>query len=259
MDGYGASRDVREQFGPRAERYLTSHVHADTAALAEYLALVRPNGGLVLDIATGAGHTALAFAPHCAQVIASDVTPEMLAVTEQEAKRRGITNLQTAIADAEDLPFEARSFDGVTCRTAAHHFRDPRAFLAEVARVMRPSGWFLLVDTAGSDDPKANRELNEIEYRRDPSHVWDHSAGEWQGMLSAAGFEIRAQQTRLKQLLLDDWLDRMNVAEPTRSQLVDAIMNSAGELRAYLQPRDDGGTRTFRLHELVALCALAPA
>jgi ubiquinone/menaquinone biosynthesis C-methylase UbiE len=181
----------------------------------------------------------------------------MLAVTEREAKRRGLTNLETALADAEDLPFEARAFDGVTCRTAAHHFRDPMRFLGEVMRVLKPTGWFLLVDTAGPEDPKANQQLNEIEFWRDPSHVRDHTPSEWKRMLLAAGFEIRTQRLRSKELALGEWLDRMDVQEPTRSRIWDRVQHSEGALLEYLQPQPHEDECTFHLHEIVVLCGIA--
>ena len=70
----------------------------------------------MLDVATGAGHTALAFAPHVAKVTATDITEEMLAETRKLAESRGLANVKTLTANAEDLPFPDASFDLVVCR-----------------------------------------------------------------------------------------------------------------------------------------------
>ena len=83
-----------------------------------------------LDVATGAGHTAAAFAPHVTRVIASDLTAEMLVEAAKLAKGKGLANMETAPADAEALPFEDARFDLVTCRIAPHHFPDIPTFRA---------------------------------------------------------------------------------------------------------------------------------
>ena len=66
-------------FAQRAAFYTTSAVHKDKAVLDRLveLAHVQPTDR-VLDVATGTGHTAFAFAPHVREVIATDITPEML-------------------------------------------------------------------------------------------------------------------------------------------------------------------------------------
>ena len=61
------------------------------------------SGSCVIDIATGAGHTALAFAPHVREVIASDLTPEMLDEAAKLAASKDYANMTTAAADAERL------------------------------------------------------------------------------------------------------------------------------------------------------------
>jgi len=77
---------VQQQFGANAANYLTSAVHAKGASLARLVELVAPQKSWVaLDVATGAGHTAAAFAPHVARVVASDLTPEMLVQTQKLA------------------------------------------------------------------------------------------------------------------------------------------------------------------------------
>ena len=78
----------------------------------------------VLDVATGAGHTAFTFAPHVKVVHATDITPQMLAVTTEQAQTRGLSNIVVEHADAEALPYEDGRFDLVTCRIAPHHFGD---------------------------------------------------------------------------------------------------------------------------------------
>ena len=103
---------------------------ADRASAASWRSFDPQPDWHVLDVATGAGHTALAFAPLVARVVASDITGEMLAEAAKLAGARGLANVETAHAEAGNLPFPDASFDLVTCRLAAHHFPAPAAFVA---------------------------------------------------------------------------------------------------------------------------------
>ena len=148
MNEERASKElVQRQFGAHAEAYATSIVHAKGASLKRLVELVKPQSEwLVLDVATGAGHTAAAFAPHVAHVIASDLTQAMLAQAQALARRKGLANMETARADAEALPFPAQRFDLVTTRIAPHHFFNIDAFLAETWRVLKPGGRFYCLE-----------------------------------------------------------------------------------------------------------------
>ncbi len=87
---------VSAQFGPSAAAYSCSLVHSDPGALRKVVALASPKpGDLALDIATGAGHTALALAPQVSKVVAYDMTREMLLQTRTNAIARGLTNVAT--------------------------------------------------------------------------------------------------------------------------------------------------------------------
>nr|WP_240479569.1 class I SAM-dependent methyltransferase [Haloprofundus marisrubri] len=127
-------RDNARSFGDAASAYFDSDAHRagdDLATLAEWCT----DATRVLDVATGAGHTAGAVAAASAgDVVATDLTPEMVATATREFDLPGV------VADAERLPFADDSFDAVTCRIAAHHFPDPEAFVSEVARVLEPGG-----------------------------------------------------------------------------------------------------------------------
>lgn len=231
--------DPRAQFGPKAEAYFKSASHANVAELSSLVRLARPAGGRILDVGTGAGHTAYAFALGSSEVVATDITPEMLAIVDREAAVRGL-NIRTQLCPAEDLPFPDRSFEGVTSRTAAHHFRDVRAFLAEAFRVLQPKGWLLVADTVGiEDDPLADEELDRIEVARDPSHVRNYTPSRWRAMIEEAGFVVEHQEVVARTHPVDEWLDRMEVQEPTRSKVRQAIEHSEDGLRAYLRPRHE--------------------
>src|SRR5215510_9306880 len=94
---------VQQQFGAHAAAYSTSTVHAKGASLARLVELTKPHKTWrALDVATGAGHTAAAFAPHVASVVASDLTEEMLTEAAALAAAKGYANMETARADAED-------------------------------------------------------------------------------------------------------------------------------------------------------------
>ena len=74
-------------------------------------------GMQVLDLASGTGEPALTLAEAVGpdgHVTATDLVPEMLAVAEESARQRGLTNITFRQVDAEALPFPDRSFDVVT-------------------------------------------------------------------------------------------------------------------------------------------------
>lgn len=253
---------VQEKFGAAAADYAASAVHAKGPSLGRLLALVPPQPQWrVLDVATGAGHTAMAFAPRVAHVVASDVTDEMLAQATQLAADKGLTNFETAHADAGSLPFDDASFDLVTCRLAAHHFPNPAAFVAEAWRVLRPGGTFALVDNISpdadilpgtSDDElqKATLAYNYYESLRDPSHARCLAIGEWLALMKDVGFAA-AHAERMDQIIpFDPWTKRMRCDADTVRRL--ETMLGEEPLRTLLRPSestDDG--LTFTLQEAI--------
>jgi SAM-dependent methyltransferase len=96
-------------------------------------------GETVLDVGAGTGNAAIPAAAAGADVIASDLTPELFEAGRRRAGEEGV-ELQWVEADAEALPFDDGSFD-VVLSTFGHMFA-PRHRVAagEIARVTRPGG-----------------------------------------------------------------------------------------------------------------------
>lgn len=241
--------DPRTQFGPAAERYLTSAAHAKVDELAALMARIDPQGR-VLDIGTGAGHTAYALASAGCEVVAYDMTPEMLSLVSREAEARGLGSISVQEGVAESLDFSDAEFDGVACRLAAHHFDDPAAFIAESFRVVKPGGWLLLIDTVSPEDPETATELDEIETLRDPSHRHDLSVSEWGSLVENVGFGMQWVDVARKPLDLEDWLTRMSVEDHRAATLRELILDSEGPLRKYLSPVILPDQTTFDLWEM---------
>lgn len=219
--------DVRRQFGASANAYVTSTVHAKGADLPLLPALAELTGQeAVLDVATAAGHTALALAPYAAQVTAVDVTPEMLETARKLAADRGVANISFAEADAEALPFTDGSFDVVTCRIAAHHFPNVGAFCREAARVLRPGGRLLVVDNVVPEDEELDSFINGVEKLRDPSHFRAYRLSEWDRLFVDAGLAFHVAHQFVTAMDREDWLARANapteVAEAVRKAMTDA-------------------------------------
>ncbi len=159
--------------------------------LARVVALAEPEPNwTALDIGTGTGHTAFAIAPHVRSVVGVDVTPEMLAKASDLMVQKGLTNVRFAVADAGRLPFAGGAFDLVTCRRAAHHFRDITRALAEMRRVLRPGGRLVIDDRSVPEDDFVDETMNALDRLHDGSHVRQYAPNEWRGMLEAAGFAV---------------------------------------------------------------------
>lgn len=228
------------QFGATASAYLTSAVHATGADLAQLPGLMPPGGAArVLDLGCGAGHAAFAVAPAVGAVIACDPTPEMLAVVAAEAARRGIANLSTRQAQAEQLPFADASIDAVVTRMSAHHWRDLPAALAEVARVLTPDAPFIVIDVLGHADPMIDAHLQAAELLRDRSHVRNRNAAEWRGLLDSAGFDLTAQQAWRLAIGFDDWVARMHTSAARVAAIRELWRDAPEEARAAYKVQTD--------------------
>ncbi len=246
-------RDPREQFGPAASLYLSSAVHSNASALGRLVDMAQPKGGTVVDIATGAGHTAYAFAPFVDQVIATDITPSMLEVTRAEGKKRKLENLKVLFAIAENLPFKSRSVDGITCRLGAHHFTNVHSFVREARRALKSGGWLVLADSIGSEDNDADELIDRMERVRDPSHQRNYRRSEWLDMLSQVGFKTEHVEVVSKEIDAMDWMERMNVSHADQEFLLDLMKGADGEFARYLNLETKEERLYFHLDEIAVV------
>lgn len=262
---------VQSQFGIAAADYAASDVHAKGESLARIIELAAPQETwCALDVATGAGHTAAAFAPYVQSIIASDITDEMLAEAAKLAAARGLANMTTATAEAGALPFADGSFDLVCCRLAAHHFPSLARFVTEVRRVLKKSGRFALVDNvapdqerlpgaAGADLRDAVDAYNAFEKLRDPSHGFAPPPETWIELLESHGFTILACEQFGKELAFGPWVGRMRCTPAVVEELENILTAGSPRLREFLQPRRDvAGGLHFTLQELLLVAAKSP-
>ena len=224
---------IRRQFGAAAANYAASGVHTGGPNLDAMLERASLRGDEhVLDVGCGAGHTALAFAPHVAEVVALDMTQEMLDEAARLARQRGLANVAFQHGFAEELPFPDGSFEIVTSRFCAHHYADPARATREAARVLHAGGRYLLVDCIALEDPVQDTYLNALEVLRDPSHVRDASVSQWFAMFAAAGLAQTLVARWKLRLEFEPWLARIgtprSLAEGIRS-LMDAAPREVRE------------------------------
>lgn len=208
---------AQQVFSRRAAFYTTSATHADKHVLNRVVELALPQPKhIALDIATGTGHTAFALAPFVREVIAIDVTIEMLIEGRKLKAECGIQNVEFRLADAHDLPFDNGLFDIVTCRRAAHHFVDIGKALAEMKRVLKNGGRLVIDDRSVPEDDFGDATMNRLDWLHDESHIRQYRSSEWERMLIEAGFQIEAiepyTQHRALSSLTDN-VDPQNVAE----------------------------------------------
>jgi SAM-dependent methyltransferase len=96
-------------------------------------------GQRVLDVAAGTGNASIPAAKRGADVVASDLTPELFEVARRRAEAEGV-ELTWAEADAEHLPFEDGSFDVVMSAIGAMFAPHHQVAADELVRVTRPGG-----------------------------------------------------------------------------------------------------------------------
>jgi ubiquinone/menaquinone biosynthesis C-methylase UbiE len=237
-----AERAVRrsdDHYTPIASAYVTSAIHSqgrDLARMVELAGLLP--GARLLDVGTGTGHTALAFARGGADVVGLDMTQAMLAQAQALAAERG-TRLDAVRSYAESLPFPAGAFDAVACRYCAHHFRDNPLAIREMGRVLRPGGRLIFVDHVAPEDDEADAFVNRLDWLRDPSHNREPRLSEYERWFADAGLTIDAIEPFREPMVADEWFARARTS-PDREAEARAMLAGAGpRLRDIFTISDD--------------------
>jgi SAM-dependent methyltransferase len=125
------------RWGPTLEAWLGPATEAmlDAAGVQE--------GSRVLDVAAGAGGQTLTAARRVGpsgQVLATDISPGILAFAEQEARQQGLPWVGTRVMDGENLDVEPGSIDAVISRVGFIYFPNQPAAFASMYRALRPGG-----------------------------------------------------------------------------------------------------------------------
>ena len=244
----------QERFGKYSDGYVISQTHARGLELDRLVEIAQPAPDwLVLDVATGGGHTALAFAPHVGHVVATDITPPMLENARAFIASRGVENVSFEPADAEDLPFADKAFDLVTCRIAPHHFPECDRFVQHAARVLKPGGLLLVQDQVVPEDRQAGAFVNEFERLRDPSHNRAYSESEWVRMFERAGLHVEHRELVVKPHDFASWAQRQDCAPDVIQQLVDMVQQAPQNMTAWIEPRNWGSPQASFVNQHIIL------
>ena len=208
---------VKQEFSRQAEHFATSAAITDQEQTDRFIeALGTGDLGTALDVACGPGIITAPLALRAREVVAFDLTPEMLSKARQRCGNAGVSNVEFKEGSATELPFADRSFDTVVTRLSMHHFDDPRRVLDEIWRVLKPGGSFVVADVISSELPEKSALHNAIEVLRDPSHIRMLPGSEVLSLIGEVGFTVVSTLTWDKPREFEEWAaivdDPMRVA-----------------------------------------------
>lgn len=115
------------------------------------LAIVKAkNPNTVLDIATGTGDLAILMSETGAtKIVGLDISAGMLEVGRKKITEKELSNkIEMILGDSEKMPFEDNSFDAITVAFGVRNFETLDKGLAEILRVLKPNGVFVILETS---------------------------------------------------------------------------------------------------------------
>ncbi len=105
-------------------------------------------GAMIVDLGTGPGLLSIQLHklwPQ-AKIIGVDLSGEMLEIAKKNADKAGMSNYETRLGRAEEIPIESNSVDLVVTQSSLHEWENPRQGFSEISRVLKPGGSLILKD-----------------------------------------------------------------------------------------------------------------
>lgn len=121
--------------------------------VVEMVAKSKPEN--ILDIATGTGDLAISLtSTNAKEIIGLDISDGMLEVGRKKISSKNLDGIiSMVIGDSEDLPFEDNTFDAITVAFGVRNFEHLEKGLAEILRVLKPNGIFVILETSVPTNP----------------------------------------------------------------------------------------------------------
>jgi ubiquinone/menaquinone biosynthesis C-methylase UbiE len=232
---------VTGQFGPRANAYVDSAVHARGEDLVTLEALAKKAApARALDLGTGGGHVAYLLARHADEVAAVDLSADMLAAVAAAAKDKKLPNIATHRASVDRLPFGDASFDFVVSRYSAHHWHDFEGGLREARRVAKPGAPVIMMDVFTPGLALLDTHLQSVELLRDTSHVRNYTLAEWTAALARTGLTVTSVRTWRLHLEYESWIARMRTPEVLAKAIRALQTGAPDDVRRHFTIKEDG-------------------
>ncbi len=159
---------------------------------------------IALDVATGTGFVALELSRRSEKVIALDTTDAMLSEAKKLLTSNKMTNVEFVKSDYYSYDTFLK-FDLITCRRALHHFDHKEVFFKKSKELLKENGILAIIDMIVPDSDKADL-VNQLERKRDPTHVAALNEGELLFYLKSAGFRIMKTEVESEEMRFEDWL-----------------------------------------------------
>ena len=249
---------VREEFARQSQTFAASPSVARKGEAERVVgALGEARRGRVLDLACGPGLLSEALGREAREVVAYDLTPEMLDQARARCGRAGLKNVTFRQGQAEALPFAGGEFDAAVTRLSLHHFPDPAPPARELFRVLKPGGTAVVADLVSPEDPEEAALHNALEILRDPSHTRALPRSELVALVQEAGFRVVSEERWDVPREFGDWAMIANAPARTRSvRVVMEALARKGAGRA-IGLKLEGGELTF-IHSWVMLTLRKP-
>ncbi len=112
--------------------------------------VAQTNPDSILDIATGTGDLAILMtATQATKIVGLDISAGMLEVGQKKIEKRKLSHkIEMVLGDSERIPFEDNSFDAITVAFGVRNFENLEKGLAEIKRVLKPNGIFVILETS---------------------------------------------------------------------------------------------------------------
>jgi ubiquinone/menaquinone biosynthesis C-methylase UbiE len=157
--------------------------------------IVPKASGQVLELGIGGGLNLAFYDPaRVASVTGVDPSEGLRQIAKAASRPAGL-KVEVLAGEAENLPFDAGTFDTIVCTFTLCSVRSPQAALAEARRVLRPGGRFLFSEHGLAPDPKIQRWQRRIEPFWTPLAGGCHLTRPVAASITTAGFSVETVET----------------------------------------------------------------